>query len=507
MNMMISGKKKNCIPVLRRMAAVLLSAGILLGMCFLAAAASWIAPEFSLHAGAAIVMDADTGTVLWGDNIHENCYPASITKIMTALLVLENCSQDDIVTITADSVYGLESGAITAGLSVDDEVTVRDLLYATLFRSAADSSNALAIYMSGSVSAFAQAMTDRARELGCRNTVFRNPSGLTDPEHVTTAYDMALIGQACFNNPDFMEIESSDNYKMGPTAKYPGGLTVTFGHKMKKAGTQYSDPRVKAGKTGFITASGNTLITMAEEDGRRLVAVVLKDKNPEHYLDTKQLLDFGFEGFVNAVIEDPLGRFACEERLRTDRVIEGNDHHLAAEGPATVTVPRGYDEDAIQCAYDYNVGAGAPEHAVARLRFSYGEVENGSVYILDNRESAIELGTFAEEEKSASEVREVPVKAVLIGLGIMLAIFLIALTALLRHGKVQEERDRAARFQERRRRRLEELHMSEEEFRDMVAHRHGNGRPMSGAEEDRDEQPADILPGEDTEPFQESHEE
>ena len=127
------------------------------------AAAVWVAPEGTVNAGAAIVMDADTETVLWGSNIYELCYPASITKIMTGLLVLENCDLDEMVTITADSVYGLESGAVTAGLSVDDVVSVRDLLYATLFRSAADSSNALAIHVAGSIHDFADMMTERFR--------------------------------------------------------------------------------------------------------------------------------------------------------------------------------------------------------------------------------------------------------------------------------------------------------------------------------------------------------
>ena len=457
------------------------------------AAGTWVAPEGTVNAGAAIVMDADTGTVLWGSNIYELCYPASITKIMTGLLVLENCDLDDIVEITADSVYGLESGAVTAGLSVGDKVSVRDLLYATLYRSAADSSNALALHVAGSISGFAEMMTKRAAELGCTSTVFKNPSGLTDEEHVTTAYDLALIGKACFDDPGFMEIESGENWKMGPTEKYPGGLTVSVGHKMVKSGTKYTDERVVGGKTGFITASGNTLITFAESEGRRLIVVVLKDKNPEHYEDTALLLDFGFSQFENVEIEDPVTIFNVEERLRTDKIVTWADSHLEAEGPALVTLPKGADPADVTAGFDYNIGPDAPELAIARLFFRYADVRNGSVWILDDRESQLELASFNEKEEEQGKRPEFrlpfTVQHALAGAGVM-AVILVLFTLFMRHRrKVRREQERRERFRERHLRRLEEMNMTEESFHEMVEeykHRKDPGAAdgTSGAPED-----------------------
>ena len=456
------------------------------------AAAVWVAPEGTVNAGAAIVMDADTETVLWGSNIYELCYPASITKIMTGLLVLENCDLDEMVTITADSVYGLESGAVTAGLSVDDVVSVRDLLYATLFRSAADSSNALAIHVAGSIHDFADMMTERARELGCSSTVFKNPSGLTDSDHVTTAYDMALIGKACFDNPEFMEIESGEDYKMGPTQKYPGGLTVTVGHKMVKSGTKYSDERVVGGKTGFITASGNTLITFAESNGRRLVAVVLKDKNPEHYVDTKLMLDFGFDNFVNEEIPDPVARFDAAERLKTDKIAEGADCHILAAGPAIVTVPAGADLEDVSVSYDYNMTPEAPELAVARMVFRYADVQNGSVYLLNDRESALELGDLTEDESGesgkTSGLHISPKQALTIAgiVGVILAAFAIWFAHRV---SVKHEEARREAFRERQRQRLKEMHLSEENFQEMVEARmhHKNAEEPENTEAETEE--------------------
>ena len=450
-------------------------AAVTLGDMPAKAAGTWVAPEGTVNAGAAIVMDADTETVLWGSNIYELCYPASITKIMTGLLVLENCEDlDEIVEITADSVYGLESGAVTAGLSVGDKVSVRDLLYATLYRSAADSSNALALHVAGSIKDFAAMMTKRAAELGCTSTVFKNPSGLTDEEHVTTAYDLALIGKACFDNPQFMEIEAGEDWKMGPTEKYPGGLTVSVGHKMVKSGTKYTDERVVGGKTGFITASGNTLITFAEDNGRRLIVVVLKDKNPEHYEDTALLMNFGFDQFENVELPDPVAAYDVEERLKTDKIVTWADSHIEAEGPAVVTLPKGADPADVSVSFDYNCGADAPELAVARLSFRYADVKNGSVWILDDRESELELSSFTGEEEGGagnghgSFKMPFTAQQALIGSGVMIVI-LILFTLFMRHRrKVRREQERRERFRERHLKRLEEMNLTEESFHEMV---------------------------------------
>ena len=159
-----------------------------------------------------------------------------------------------------------------------------------------------------------------------------------------------------------------------------------------------------------------------------------------------------------------------------------------------MTLPRGYDPDAVQCSYDYNLGASAPEQAIAKLRFTYAEVPVGSIWLLDTRESALELDTFRESGQEAKEARTIPVKLVLTVLGAAVTVFLGVLIALLRHAKVQEEREREERFKERRRRRLEEMHLSEDEFRAMVANRYGGGeRTDLTAEEvpDNAEDPAD----------------
>ena len=434
------------------------------------AAASWVAPEGDTVAEAAIVMDTATGTVLWGKNINDTYYPASITKLMTGLLVLERCDPQEQVTVTAEAVTGLERGAVSVGLSEGDVLTVEELLYAMLLRSANDAANVLAVHVSGSIEAFAEEMTARAAELGCLNTIFRNPSGLTTPENLTTAYDMALIGAACSRNPEFLAIEQEQSHKIGPTAKNPEGFTVRAEHKMIVKGTAYTDPRVIGGKTGFIKASGNTLVTIAEEEsGMRLVAVVLKDKNPDHYKDTRMLLDFGFQYFENYVIHDPAAVYACRERLQTDKIVEAGKCNILSYEDAVVTIPAGADPSELQVSYEYNLTPDAPALAIARLVFRYADVRVGSAWILNDHEADIALDFRDDPEKAAEE--RISLIYVLAGAGVVSAlVLLVTVIMILRHRK-QSERERRERLLENRRRRLEELHISEDEFEELVEDR------------------------------------
>ena len=159
-----------------------------------------------LESEAGIVMDAQSGAVIYGKNSKEQYFPASITKIMTALLVLENCSLDETVTFSRDAVYNVESGSTNAGIDEGEQMTVEDALYAMMLKSANEAANALAEHVSGTREAFGELMTARAKELGCQNTSFKNPSGLNDPEHYTTARDFALIVQAAWKMEEFRKI-------------------------------------------------------------------------------------------------------------------------------------------------------------------------------------------------------------------------------------------------------------------------------------------------------------
>jgi len=246
-------------------------------------------------AEGAVLMDAATGRVLYGKNQDQQFYPASITKVMTALLVLENCRLNETVTFSASATTNLESGSVSLGITAGDQLTVEQSLYGLLLKSANEIGNGLAEHVSGSISGFAELMNARANELGCRNTNFANPHGLNNSSHKTTPYDMALILRAALQNENFRKIDTTLTYNF-PATKNAQARTITMGHKMMYPSDSRYYEGIIGGKTGYTSLAGNTLVTGAERNGVRLIAVVMKSSGT-HYTDTKVLLDYGFENY------------------------------------------------------------------------------------------------------------------------------------------------------------------------------------------------------------------
>lgn len=245
-----------------------------------------------VQAEGAILLDAVTGKVIFEKNAGTRFYPASITKLMTALLVLEKCKLEDVVTFSNTAVTNLESGSVSIRLTAGDKLTVKDCLYALMLKSANEVANGLAEHVAGSVSKFADMMNARAKALGCANTNFANPSGLNNSNHYTTPYDMALIAREAFKNQELCRITSTLSYQI-PATKLEKARKVTMGHKMLYPSDERYYPGIIGGKTGYTSLAGNTLVTCVEKDGVRLIAVIMKSKQT-HYADTKTLLDFGF---------------------------------------------------------------------------------------------------------------------------------------------------------------------------------------------------------------------
>jgi serine-type D-ala-D-ala carboxypeptidase len=242
----------------------------------------------------AVLYNATSGKFLYEKNANHQYYPASITKFMTALLVLENASQEDTVVFSSAATENLESGAVNLELMKGDRVKVRDCLYGLMLKSANEVANGLAEHVSGSVPSFAKKMNRRAQELGCTNTNFVNPSGLNNANHVSTPHDMALIAKACFDRADFRAIDKTVNYHFPATQKRPNGTDIVMGHRMISSGNADYYPGILGGKTGYTSAAGNTLVTCAERNGVRLIVVVMKSHKTQ-YSDTRALLDYGFQ--------------------------------------------------------------------------------------------------------------------------------------------------------------------------------------------------------------------
>lgn len=260
------------------------------------------APEIT--ADAAILIERSTGTVLYAKNAEKSEYPASTTKVMTALLTLENSALDETVDFTKTAIYALTPGASHIGMTVGEKLTVSDCLYGLLLPSANEVANALAEHVSGSMADFVELMNARAETLGCTNTHFANPNGLHDEKHTTCAQDLALIFQACLSTPDFIKIDSTKTYVIAPTNLVDESRPMKTTHKMLQTDSEYYDERVICGKTGHTPEAGGCLISYAESGGMGLICVIMGAEQPKEYIDTRALLDYGFSSFSYAASLD-----------------------------------------------------------------------------------------------------------------------------------------------------------------------------------------------------------
>ncbi len=271
---------------------------------------------FSVSAGASIVICADTNQVLYGENQHKKMGIASTTKIMTAIIALENGNTTDIVTISQNAASQEGSSVY---LKPGDKVLLCDLLYALMLNSGNDAAMAIAEHIAKTPDEFAVLMNEKAAELGCRNTHFINPSGLPDDSHYSTAYDMAIIMSYAIKNDEFAKIVATREHQI----KTADSITYLKNHN--KLLWQYPD--CTGGKTGFTKASGRCFVSCAEKDGVRLVSVTLDA--PDDWNDHKNLLDFGFDKaeMTPVLLQNEI---LCTRRIRGARlnILAGDDFSI-----------------------------------------------------------------------------------------------------------------------------------------------------------------------------------
>lgn len=271
------------------------------------------AEGLDLSGESAILIDADTGQVLYEKNPHRKLHPASTTKIMTGILALEHGDMDDIVTVD-EEVVQLTKGSHIA-LEPEERLVFKDLLNALLIESANDSALAIAKHISGSIEEFAELMNNKAEELGAMNTNFVNPNGLTDEGHLTTAYDLSLMAQYAMENEAFREIVSNHTYTIPITNKKDEERHLWSSNKMlfstEKINVDGNIVPVKYDgltgvKTGYTTEAGNCLVASAKRGDQNLIAVVLKSNGNEVFADMHKLLNYGFDEFekTNIAIKD-----------------------------------------------------------------------------------------------------------------------------------------------------------------------------------------------------------
>lgn len=254
-------------------------------------------------AQAAILMDADSGTVLYAKNIHEKHYPASITKILTGLITAQQANLNDIVTFSHDAIFSVPSDATHIALDVGEELTVAQALEAMMVVSANEAANGLAEHIGGSLEGFADIMNETAKELGCVDSHFVTSNGLHDEDHYTSAYDMAQIARAYFSNELLCSFSSQPSIHFMPTSKQPDEI-IEYSKNQLFPGRNYPYEYIVGSKTGYTDDARQTLVSCAEKDGMRLICVVLVEEAPSQYTDTIDLFNYGFSNFQRINISE-----------------------------------------------------------------------------------------------------------------------------------------------------------------------------------------------------------
>ena len=265
------------------------------------------APEIT--SGAAILIDNKTNRILYDKNASERMFPASTTKIMTAILVLENCELDETVTASYDALMHIPEGYVTAEIQGEEQFTVEQLLEMLLVHSANDAANVLAEYVGGSIESFVSMMNTKVNELELTDTHFTNPYGLQEDNHYTTAYDLAKIMQYCIQNDDFRRIAGSVSCSIPATNK-SGVRSYTSTNQLVLPDSPNYYSYVTVGKTGFTTEAGRCLVSCAYRNDIELTCVILggtlsSDGISSRFIDSITLYEYGFNYFSLKNIANP----------------------------------------------------------------------------------------------------------------------------------------------------------------------------------------------------------
>ena len=258
--------------------------------------------NLKIYSESAILIEKETGKILYEKNAYDKKYPASTTKILTAIIAIEKCDLNEKVTASKSAVFSVKSGYSIADIQVGETFSVRDLLEVMMLQSANEAANILAEHISGSIEEFAKLMNKKAREIGCKNTHFVNANGAHDENHYTTAYDMAQIASYCMKNDIFKKIGSKMECSLPTTDIWQKERNFKNTNSLMNPTSRYYYKYCTGLKTGYTTPARNCLISTSNKNGFELISVILHAETTEdglsaRYLDTISLFNYGYKNF------------------------------------------------------------------------------------------------------------------------------------------------------------------------------------------------------------------
>ena len=412
-----------------------------------------------------ILMEESTGTILYEKNMDEAHYPASITKIMTTLLALENGNLSDMVTFSDDAINNTEGSGIARDYG--EQMTLEQCLYGVMLESANECAYAVAEHVGGTVENFVDMMNAKAKELGCTNTHFANPHGLQDENHYTTAHDMALIAQAAYQNETFRIIIGTKMYTIPPTNKHAEETVLRNHHDMlctyHNANRKYLYPYCVGGKTGYTATANSTLVTYAEKDGMTLICVVMNTQSPNQFIDTVNLFDYAFDNFQVLNVAENDTDYSAETTVDNGN-LNNIEPFVELDKDAVIVLPKTAEFSDSSSSVEYNDSdpeiAGSITYTYAGRNVGKADIKTTGVvvegYAFDNE------STGEEEQEAVSTVQVKPIVVVLLIVAvILLGVLLFFLKRfydnyyIIKHNRAvrRDRKDQKRRIRKKRRRR------------------------------------------------------
>ena len=370
---------------------------------------------------AAIVMDADSSIVLYSYNQDKRLYPASLSKIMTAIIVFDYVkgNYDSLVNFSYTAVTkDIDRNSVTIGASAGDQLSIKDCLYSLLLPSANDAANALAEYVAGSINDFVLLMNEKAENLGLKDTHFVNPSGLHDDEQYTTAYDMAKILQYAMTYPIFQQISSSISYRHAPIRRYKNpdnsNNQVLNTNSIIVPGSGYYYSSATSGKTGHTKLAGYNLAASARKNGMNLICVVLGASSDKvRFNETKSLFDFHFDNYKSLSIKNFDKRFSDSiSNISINDVDLIEALNITCNENSHITLPKEENENEVVSRISFQVDDPYNSYAIGSISYYLKDIFVGKCTLEGRNFKEIEsiytvylnLSKAIEEENKTSSV-------------------------------------------------------------------------------------------------------
>lgn len=409
-----------------------------------------LGPE--IGAKSAILIEANTGVILYEKNIHEKLYPASVTKILTALIAYENSEMNDMVTFSYEAVGSIDwRYDANMGIGGGSSITMEQTLYGMLVGSANEAAYAIAEHISGNgnLEGFAELMNEKAASLGCTDSNFVTPNGIHDDNHYTSAYDLSLIGRAFFNNDYLSRISCTPSYTIPASETQTKGELNVYAKSKLFPKKEYAYEGLVGTKTGYTDLARQNLISCAERGNMKLICVIMMEENPAQYTDTIDLFNYGFNNFQITTVadKDTTYNISSLDSFSTEGNLFGNSKSFIEIDPkAYIILPYGTTLDSTTSEVSYD---NLDYNQIARIDYYYSGAKVGSAGIIPTGDKITkfeftdtkDMLTYPEEEIPEDNVIFIDVFKMIIIItlsAITLLIIIIIITVAIKRHKIKQ---------------------------------------------------------------------